>query len=294
MQKYSKIFAWAVVAVMVVAAAVTLLCGGFNFSQTLSGGYVLKFDINQEFEIEDLSRIIAAQGVGDYQVLKAGEKQDQALIRVQKIADEGDAMTQAIQAEYAGAKFRGCDVIARAMPRKTLLFLALAVLAAILAASLYCMARYGSAGGIGAFIASVGTMALLLSVILIVRFSITPALLAALLAVMLYSLLDIGVYFEQMRSAPRKGNSDALEEEAKGAAKACRLQRVLVALIGAAMFLAAYLLGEASLMGWGLCVMLGVLFAALCTSLLGLPASLWAKKTVGKGKKVHKKVKAIR
>lgn len=294
MQKYSKIFAWAVVAVMVVAAAVTLLCGGFNFSQTLSGGYVLKFDINQEFELEDLSRIIAAQGVGDYQVLKAGEKQDQALIRVQKIADEGDAMTQAIQAEYAGAKFRGCDVIARAMPRMTLLFLALAVLAAILVASLYFMAQYGSAGGIGAFIASIGTMALLLSVILIVRFSITPALLAALLAAMLYSLLDVGVYFEQMRDALRKGNSDALEEEAEGAAKACRLRRVLVALVGAAMFLAAYLLGEASLMGWGLCAMLGVLFAALCTSLLGLPASLWAKKTVGKGKKVRKKVKAIR
>lgn len=294
MQKYSKIFAWAVVAVMVVTAAVTLLCGGFNFSQTLSGGYVLKFDINQEFELEDLSRIIATQGVGDYQVLKAGEKQDQALIRVQKIADEGDAMTQAIQAEYAGAKFRGCDVIARAMPRMTLLFLALAVLAAILVASLYFMVRYGSAGGIGAFIASIGTMALLLSVILIARFSITPALLAALLAAMLYSLLDVGVYFEQMRDALRKGNSDALEEEAEGAAKACRLRRVLVALVGAAMFLAAYLLGEASLMGWGLCAMLGVLFAALCTSLLGLPASLWAKKTVGKGKKVRKKVKAIR
>ena len=97
-----------------------------------------------------------------------------------------------------------------------------------------------------------------------------------------------------MRDVLRKGNSDALEEEAEGAAKACRLRRILVSLVGAAMFLAAYLLGEASLMGWGLCAMLGVLFAALCTSLLGLPASLWAKKTVGKGKKVRKKVKAIR
>ena len=86
MQKYSKIFAWAVVAVMALAVAVTLICGGFNFSQTLSGGYLLKFDINQEFEIEDLSKIVAAQNVGDYQVLKAGEKQDQAIIRVQKIA----------------------------------------------------------------------------------------------------------------------------------------------------------------------------------------------------------------
>ena len=275
MQKYSKIFAWAVVAVMALAVAVTLICGGFNFSQTLSGGYLLKFDINQEFEIEDLSKIVAAQNVGDYQVLKAGEKQDQAIIRVQKIADEGEAMT-------------------RAMPRKTLLFLALAALAAILVASLYFAARYGSAGGIGAFIACIGTMALLLGVILIVRFSITPALLAALLATMLYSLLDIGVYFEQMRGTLRKGASDALEEEARSAAQACKLRRILIALIGAAMFLAAYLLGEVSLMGWGLCAMLGTIFAALCTGLLGVPASIWAKKTVGKGKKVRKKVKAIK
>lgn len=294
MQKYSKIFAWAVVAVMALAVAVTLICGGFNFSQTLSGGYLLKFDINQEFEIEDLSKIVAAQNVGDYQVLKAGEKQDQAIIRVQKIADEGEIMTQAIQAEYSGAKFRGCDVATRAMPRKTLLFLALAALAAILVASLYFAARYGSAGGIGAFIACIGTMALLLGVILIVRFSITPALLAALLATMLYSLLDIGVYFEQMRGTLRKGASDALEEKARSAAQACKLRRILIALIGAAMFLAAYLLGEASLMGWGLCTMLGTIFAALCTGLLGVPASIWAKKTVGKGKKVRKKVKAIK
>lgn len=294
MQKYSKIFAWAVVAVVVVAAAVTLLCGGFHFSQALSGGYLLKFDINQEFELEDLSRIVAAQGVGDYQVLKAGEKQDQAIIRVQKMADEGEAMTQAVQAEYAGAKFRGCDAAARSMPRKTLLFLTLAALAALLVASLYFAARYGSAGGIGALIASIGTMALLLGTVLIVRLPITPALLAALLAAMLYSLLDIGVYFEQMRGALRKGTADALEEEANSAAKTCRLRRILVALVGAAMFLAAYLLGEASLMGWGLCAMLGVLFAALCTSFLGLPASLLAKKTAGKGKKVRKKVKAIK
>lgn len=294
MQKYSKIFAWAVVAVVVVATAVTLLCGGFNFSQALSGGYLLKFDINQEFELEDLSRIVAAQGVGDYQVLKAGEKQDQAIIRVQKMADEGEAMTQAVQAEYAGAKFRGCDMVTRAMPRKTLLFLALAVLAAILVVSLYCAVRYGGAGGVGALTAGIGTMALLLGTILIVRLPITPALLAALLAAMLYSLLDIGVYFEQMRDVLRKGASDALEEEAGSAAKACRLRRILVALVGAAMFLAAYLLGEASLMGWGICAVMGVLFAALCTSFLGLPASLLAKKTMGKGKKVRKKVKAIK
>ena len=295
MQKNSKIFAWAIAAVIVVAAAVTLLLGGLNLGEALSGGYLLKFDLGQEFEIADLEKIVARQdGAGDYSVLKAGEKKDQAIIRVQNVQDNGEAMTAAVQAQYQGAKFRGCDPATRAMPRMTLVFLALAGLVAAVAASLYLAARYGVSGGVGAFAASMGTMLLLLGLTLIARIPITPALLAAFLAVLLYSLLDVGVYFEQMRSALRKGGGEELLEIAGSAARACRLQRILVAAIGIAVFLAAYLLSDAMLMGFGLCAAVGVLISWLCTALLGIPASVWAKQTFGKRRKVRKKVKAIK
>ncbi len=294
MRKHMRIFACAIAAAVAVAAAVTLICGGLNLNVDFSGGYLLKYDINQDFEISDLEKIVSQQGSGDYLVLKAGEKMDQAIIRVQYARDEGAAITAAVQEQYPGAKFRGCDSATRALPRMTLLFFALAGLVAAVAASLYLAARYGVSGGVGAFASCMGTMLLLLALVLIARISINPGLLAAFLAVLLYSLLDVGVYFEQMRAALRKGAGEELLEAAKASAGACRLQRILVAAVGAVMFLLAYLLGNRLLLGFGVCTLMGVALSALCSTFLGIPVSAWAKQRFGKGRKVRKKVKAIR
>lgn len=295
MQKNSKIFAWAILAVLVVAAAVTLLCGGLNLGEAFSGGYLLKIDIEQDFELADLEKIVAGQpGVGDYSVQKAGEKMDQAIIRVQNTEDEGAAITAAVQEQFSGAKFRGCEAITRAVPRMTLVYFVLAGVAAMVVASLYLAVRYGISGGVGAFASSMGTMLLLLALALVARLSINLTMLAAFLAVLLYSFLDVGIYFEQMRGVLRKAGSDDALEAAQEAGKACRLQRVILVIIGVAMFLGALLLGSKALMSFSLCAAAGILISALCTALLGVPASFWAKKAFAKNKKVRKKVKAIK
>ena len=110
----------------------------------------------------------------------------------------------------------------------------------------------------------------------------------------LYSLMDTGIYFEQLRTPLRTGEQEELLEAQKGATKACRLQRVLVAFVGAAMFLAAFILGEKTMASMGICAFVGVLSSAACTGLLGIPAAVWAKRAFSKGRKTRKKVKAIR
>lgn len=295
MQKNSKIFAWAILALLAVAAVVTLLLGGLNLGEALSGGYLLKLDIEQAFDLADLEKILAEQpGIGDYSVLKAGEKMDQAIIRVQNAEDEGAAITAAVQEQFPGAKFRGCEVLTRAVPRMTLVYFALAGLVALVVASLYLAARFGISGGVGAFASSAGAMLLLLALALLTRLSINPSMLAAFLAVLLYSLLDVGIYFEHLRGALRKAGSEDALEAAREAGKACRLQRAILAAVGAVMFLGALLLGSKALMSFSLCAAAGVLISALCTELLGVPVSFWAKKAFAKNKKVRKKVKAIK
>ena len=295
MQKHSKIFAWAVVAVIVAAAAVTLLCGGLNLSQALSGGYSLKMDIGQEFELADLENILSQQsGIGNYNIVKAGDKMDQCIIHMENVQDEGAAIVSAVQEQYPDAKFRGCDPVTRSVPRMTLVFFGLAGLVTAVVAGLYFAVRYGIPGGVGTAVSCLGTMVLLLGLALIARLTINTGMLAAFLAVFIYSLMDTGIYFEQLRAPLRAGEGEELLEAQKAATKACRLQRALVAFVGAAMFLAAFLLGEKTMASMGICAFVGVLSSAACTGLLGSPAAVWAKRAFSKGRKTRKKVKAIR
>ena len=133
-----------------------------------------------------------------------------------------------------------------------------------------------------------GTMLLLLALALVARLSINLTMLAAFLAVLLYSFLDVGIYFEQMRGVLRKAGSDDALEAAQEAGKACRLQRVILVIIGVAMFLGALLLGSKALMSFSLCAAAGILISALCTALLGVPASFWAKKPLRRTRKCAK------
>ncbi len=140
----------------------------------------------------------------------------------------------------------------------------------------------------GAFASSMGTMLLLLALALVARLSINLTMLAAFLAVLRYSFLDVGIYCEQMRGVLRKAGGDDALEAAQEAGKACRLQRVILVIIGVAMFLGALLLGSKALMSFSLCAAAGILISALCTALLGVPASFWAKKPLRRTRKCAK------
>lgn len=212
---------YAVSAIVILASLVALAVRGLNFGIDFTGGVVLELGFPQTAEIDKVRQALGASGFGDAAVQSFGTPRD---VMVRLLPEEGRDTNQlaasaleAIRNYEPGVELRRTEVVGPQVGRELAEKGALAVLFTFLLIMAYVAFRFQWKLGVGAIVAAMHDPFVILGVFAITGLTFDLPALAAILAVIGYSLNDTVVVFDRIRErflSLRKGTPEQVMDAA--------------------------------------------------------------------------------
>jgi preprotein translocase subunit SecF len=207
---------WYVVsAIVVLGALLALGMRGLNFGIDFTGGVVLEMSFPQAADLEKVRSSLEKAGYGDAVVQSFGTPRD-VLVRMLPEAGTdnnllGRKVLAAIQSENPGVELRRTEVVGGQVGAELAEKGALAVLFTFFFIMLYVWMRFQWKLGVGAIVAALHDPIIILGFFAATQMTFDLPALAAILAVIGYSLNDTVVVFDRIRErfvSMRKGTSE--------------------------------------------------------------------------------------
>jgi preprotein translocase subunit SecF len=212
---------YTVSAIVILASLVALAVRGLNFGIDFTGGVVLELGFPQAAEIDKVRQALGASGFGDAAVQSFGTPQD---VMVRLLPEEGRDTNQlaasaleAIRSYEPGVELRRTEVVGPQVGRELAEKGALAVLFTFVLIMAYVAFRFQWKLGVGAIVAAMHDPFVILGIFAITGLTFDLPALAAILAVIGYSLNDTVVVFDRIRErflSMRKGTPEQVMDAA--------------------------------------------------------------------------------
>jgi preprotein translocase subunit SecF len=271
--KYRR--AWVALSLLVLAAGVFLVFvhGQLNVGIDFKGGTQLTLRFDQRPDVDRLRQIVAATGVGESQIQRFGEdEQNEVMVRTPIIAGteegSGGAVLAALRQEYGdgftvlGSENVGPQVGAE-LRRKGFL----AVVWSMVGMLIYMAVRFELRFGVGATMATIHDVLVTLGCFAFLGFEFNVTTIAAFLTLVGYTVNDKIVVFDRVRENLRKNPGRPLVEVINRSINQT-LSRTL--LTGGTTILAC-----AALMVWGGDVLRGFAFILTLGVIVGTYSSIY-------------------
>jgi preprotein translocase subunit SecF len=206
---------YAVSAVLILGSLLSLAIQGLNFGIDFTGGVVMEFAFPKAADLEKVRSDLGRAGFGEAAVQSFGTSSD-VLVRLlpkgaQDVNGIGQSVLAAIQASEPGAELRRTEVVGPQVGQELAEKGALAVLFTFLLILAYVAFRFQWKLGVGAIVAALHDPIVILGFFSLTRMTFDLPSLAAILAVIGYSLNDTVVVFDRLRErflSMRKGTSE--------------------------------------------------------------------------------------
>jgi len=195
---------WYVVsAILLLGSLVSLGVRGLNFGIDFTGGVVLELSFPQAADLEKVRGALGAAGYGEAVVQSFGTARD-VLVRLlpeesQDVNRLGQSVLEAIQGYEPGVELRRTEVVGPQVGQELAEKGALAVLFTFLLILAYVAFRFQWKLGVGAIVGALHDPILILGMFSLTQLSFDLPALAAILAVIGYSLNDTVVVFDRLR-----------------------------------------------------------------------------------------------
>ena len=202
-------------AVIIVGSLVSLGVRGLNFGIDFTGGVVMEFTFPQAADLEKVRADLASAGFGDAAVQSFGTTRD-VLVRLLPreggdVNAVGQSVLAAIEAGEPGVELRRTEVVGPQVGQELAEKGALAILFTFLLILAYVAVRFQWKLGVGAIVAALHDPIVILGFFSVTGMVFDLPALAAILAVIGYSLNDTVVVFDRLRErfiSMRKGTSE--------------------------------------------------------------------------------------
>ena len=201
--------------VLLLGSLLALGIRGINFGIDFTGGVVLELSFPQAADLEKVRNSLETAGYGDAVVQSFGTPRD---VLVRMLPEEGTdnnvlgrKVLTAIQSENPGVELRRTEVVGGQVGAELAEKGALAVLFTFFFILLYVWARFQWKLGVGAIAAALHDPIVILGFFAATQMTFDLPALAAILAVIGYSLNDTVVVFDRIRErflSMRKGTSE--------------------------------------------------------------------------------------
>lgn len=193
---------------LVVGACVSMLVQGLNLGLDFTGGTMVEVEFVEPTDPEAIRQALDAAGYENGLVQFFGTNRD-LLIRMppQVGVDQsvlGDQILATLRANYPGIEMRQSNYVGPAVGEELTEDAGLALLAALAVVMLYILFRFTKQFSVGAVVALVHDVLLVLGLFSLFRWTFDLSVLAALLAVIGYSLNDTIVVSDRIRENFRK------------------------------------------------------------------------------------------
>ena len=194
--------------VLILASIASLVVRGLNFGIDFTGGTLIEVGYPEAADLGGLREVLGDAGYGDVQMQHFGTSRD-VLIRVAPRADRASAQISeeilaALKRADAGVEMRRVEFVGPQVGEELTEQGGLAMLYALIGILIYVSLRFEYRFSLGAVAALVHDVLITLGIFSLLQIEFDLTVLAALLAVIGYSLNDTIVVFDRVRENFRK------------------------------------------------------------------------------------------
>ncbi|MDZ4308723.1 protein translocase subunit SecF [Allopontixanthobacter sp.] len=276
-----------VVSLLLIAASWALvMTKGLNYGVDFAGGQEVRLTFSEleEAPIPSLREQIGALGYGDPVIQRFGDA-NQVSIRVRLPEDVentpgaataiGNQVISTIESSYENVIRDGNDTVSGKVAGEFREKAVLALLAAMLAISLYIWVRFEWQFGVGALFALVHDVSLTLGMFALFQMEFSLQIIAAILAIIGYSLNDTIVIYDRIRENLKKYRKMPLPELLDLSVNETLARTVMTSLTLLIALIPLLLFGPASLFGLVAAITLGIFVGTYSSVYMAAPILIW-------------------
>ncbi len=260
------------------AAVVFLALKGLNFSIEFTGGTLIEVGYAQPADIEKVRQTLADAGY-KAEVQNFGSSRD-VLMRMhleknQSSADLSQKVIQALKKAEPSAELRRVEFVGPQVGRELAEYGALALLVTALGIVLYLWMRFEWRFGLSAIIANLHDVVIILGCFALFQWEFSLPVLAAVLAVLGYSVNESVVVFDRVRENFRKMRKASTAEVIDASITQVISRTIITHGCTQAMVTTMLVFGGPALHYFALALTIGILFGIYSSVLVASPLVMW-------------------
>jgi preprotein translocase subunit SecF len=250
-------------AILMIAALFSLATRGLNFGIDFTGGTLVEVGYPVSVELNDVRDALDKSGFGEAIVQHFGTSQD-VLIRVglqEGVSQEGlrVRILESLQAGNAGVELRRNEFVGPQVGEELTEQGGLAVLYALIGILIYVSLRFEYRFSVGSVAALIHDVVIVLGVFSFLQISFDLTVLAALLAVIGYSLNDTIVVFDRIRENFRKIRKGSPRDVMNTSINQTLARTLVTSMTTLLVLLALFFVGGEVIHSFSLALIMGVL-----------------------------------
>jgi preprotein translocase subunit SecF len=262
-----------------VLAVVFLVTRGLHLGVEFTGGTVMEVGYSQAVDIEKLRSVVEKAGYPDATVQTFGSSQT-ALIRLPskpKVsgADISKAVLGALTADDPGVELRRVDFVGSQVGRELVENGLIAIALVALGIVLYLWLRFEWKFGVAAIIANLHDVVIILGFFALFQWEFSLPVLAAVLAVLGYSVNESVVVFDRVRENFRKMRKATVPEVINNAITSTISRTIITHGCTQLMVTSILFFGGDTLFYFALALTIGILFGIYSSVLVASPLVMY-------------------
>src|SRR5687768_1211147 len=260
------------------AAVFFLAAKGLNFSIEFTGGTLIEVGYKQAAEVERIRQALDKAGY-KAEVQNFGSSRD-VLIRMhleknQSSADLSQKVLATLKSQDKSAELRRVEFVGPQVGRELAEYGALALLVTAVGIVLYLWLRFEWRFGLAAIIANLHDVVIILGFFAFFQWEFSLPVLAAVLAVLGYSVNESVVVFDRVRENFRKMRKASVPEVIDSAITGVISRTIITHLCTQMMVTTMLLFGGPALHYFALALTIGICFGIYSSVLVASPLLMW-------------------
>ena len=256
-----------------------LITKGLHFSIEFTGGTVMEVSYDQHADVDRIRATLEKAGVTEPQVQNFGSSRD-VLIRLplkagQSSADLSKQIMEKLKADNPAAELRRVEFVGPQVGRELAENGALALLVTSLGIVAYLALRFEWKFGVAAIIANLHDVVIILGFFAFFQWEFSLAVLAAVLAVLGYSVNESVVIADRIRENFRKMRKNTIVQIIDNAITSTLSRTIITHGCTQMMVLSMLLFGGAALHYFAVALTIGICFGIYSSVLVMAPIVMW-------------------
>ena len=256
-----------------------LFSRGLHLSVEFTGGTLIEVSYQQTAELEKVRNALSKTGFSDYSVQNFGTSRD-VLIRLplksdQNTAKLGESVMAALQAEAPGATLQRVEFVGPQVGKELAENGALALLLVVIGIVIYLAIRFEWRFSVSAIIANLHDVVIILGFFAFFQWEFSLAVLAAVLAVLGYSVNESVVIFDRIREAFRRYRKLDTQQVIDHAITSTMSRTIITHGSTQMMVLAMLIWGGPTLHYFAVALTIGILFGIYSSVFVAAAIAMW-------------------
>lgn len=256
-----------------------LLHRGLHLSVEFTGGTLIEVNYSQAADLEKIREGLVKAGNTDVTVQNFGSSQD-VMIRLPLKAEQsstkiGDAVMATLDAEAPGATLRRVEFVGPQVGRELAENGSLALLLVIVGIVIYLALRFEWRFAVSAIIANLHDIVIILGFFAFFQWEFSLTVLAAILAVLGYSVNESVVVFDRVRETFKKVRGLTTPQVIDHAITGTISRTIITHGCTQLMVLSMLIFGGATLHYFALALTIGICFGIYSSVLVASPLVMW-------------------